>query len=135
MDVKNKTYLTFVIQDFEDKPQELSEKIGIDPTVAYQKGDLKSFGKGAISVSRSVWQLKSQMGESSEVDDLAEDLLAILEPRREQIIAATGALEVWFSFAIYFTDTPPAIQLSPDLTRRIAALGAGVDFDVYVLGD
>lgn len=64
-----------------------------------------------------------------EIDDKISRLLDLIEPVRESIVAIDWFVQI--SCVVYFSSAFPAVNLSTKLIKRIADVGASLDFDVY----
>jgi hypothetical protein len=78
---------------------------------------------------------KSQLPLSACVEDHLEALLSALEPHSVRIREAARRFSVGISCAIYFHSVNPGFHISNALARRVAAIGLGLDFDLYCLGE
>jgi len=121
------------------KPDEITSGLGIRPNRSWEAGQPRSTPKGTPleGVYReSYWNADPfDRGEYSSTDDSAEDALAevleYFEPKKDfvQSLRQNGA-RVLVQISS-FSGRNYAIELSPELMQRFAALGVSLVHDIY----
>lgn len=121
------------------KPDEITLALGLQPNRSWEAGQSRQTPKGTPleGVYReSYWNADPfDRGEYSSTDDLAEDalieVLQALEPKKgflERLRNEGARIMVQVSS---FSGRNYALELSPELLRRYAALGVSLAHDVY----
>ena len=120
--------LTLGIHGEDLDPDEISRLLGCAPSASHRRGDPRPSGP---SWPRGAWLLsvegKSPMGP----EELVHLLLARLPTDETLWSGLRRRFRMQLSFGICTERWNRGFELSPDAIRRIEALGAGVDFDIY----
>jgi hypothetical protein len=113
-------------------PEDISLRVGLEPSRCWRPGDLRP--QTIIRERETGWLVTSGLPESAELTEHVGALLARLRGRESALreLSATERVEV---SCVIYSETEPTINLGPELIRGIANLGAGLDFDLYVLKD
>jgi hypothetical protein len=119
------------LTDFEVDPDEVSKLLGIAPDFIWRKGDL--ILETARSYSENGWRLVSSLPVSSSVEEHVLNVLDRIEPAAE-LLSHLKPLEVEVSCVVYYYDYTPVLGLSHETIRRLARLGASLDYDLYDMG-
>ena len=116
--------------DFGDDLEAVTTIMGVEPTVAWLRGDQHEPHPTARR-THSRWALHSRLPPSASFEDHLHALLDQLDerPDRVQRVASEFRAAVWA--AIYTPDYNPRMTVSPSAAGRLAALGLGIDIDLY----
>lgn len=116
-------------------PAEITRQIGIEPTQTARRGD--SIQKTKIRHKTDVWSLSTGKQESLDLDALVRMILDQIGERAPAVAAIRAALslDAEIACAVYVEGQTPAISLDRETVARIAALGASIDVDLYILDD
>lgn len=121
------------------KPEEVTRVLGMTPSHCSEAGQQRQTPKGTLleGVYReSYWNTDPfDRGEHSSTDDLAEDalteVLKVLEPHKTFIQKLRGEGARILLQVSSFSDRNYALEFSPEVLGRCAALGVGLAHDVY----
>ena len=120
-------------------PDEVTELTGLDPSDAWRKGDPHVNRIGVVLAPRktSVWSFYAPTEFSLDLPELLDGLLDRFEPKRDENVAllhrTSSTAEV--SLHIYMSDQTPIGTISLATLKRIVALNADLDLDLYVVDD
>ncbi len=129
----DKSYAWFAIYNFDCKPDEISEKLGIKSTETWLKGDNKPFGKGKIRIRENIWKLKSTVDVKEPIEKQLQELINILRPVKDIVKSFSKKYYTEFGCAIYLNDYNSGVHLDKVIITEITDLGAELDFDIYSL--
>lgn len=125
-----KIYAYLRILGFECRPDEISAHLGVEPSRSWVKGEIVPPRRRPSD--ESGWELRSPLDEPYDLEDHALWLLDRL-PSRIDLSGLTAWWTVTLSFAVYLRGRTPAGFFENGTLARIAALGAALDIDLYVL--
>lgn len=132
--MEHEAHICFVVLDFGQDPSVVTAVVGFEPTEAWLEGQPMR-GNPSAHHTHSRWMLKSPLPLSASVEDHLEALLSALEPHAVRIREAACRFSAGISCAIYFHSVNPGFHISNALAARVAAIGLGLDFDLYCLGE
>lgn len=120
-------------------PDEVTEVTGLDPLHAWRKGDPRVWRSGEVGPPRktSAWIYEAPVEFSVDLPGLLSRLLDCVEPRRREILALmdrTGST-ARVSLHIYMSYTTPNGYVTCATMKRIVALNADLELDLYVDDD
>lgn len=138
MDKINKIYAYFQLSGVALDPDEITAKVGIEPTQTWKTGDLVIRPKGRrVTRKFSIWEVKSKLDPLGELDptevlDLhVESVFEQLEPGWESLVKICPDYDALICGVIYAYTDMPAISLTKENIKKISELNAGIDIDVY----
>ncbi|MCU1453375.1 MAG: hypothetical protein JWN46_1521 [Acidimicrobiales bacterium] len=110
---------------------DLTPLLGVQPTKVWTKGD-PTLVRGRLCTS-SGWQRQFGPRQTLDLRGMIEKLLDLLELPSEAFVRLTDerGLEAEVSVHIHMAQQTPVGTLDAELIRRIAALGASLDLDLY----
>lgn len=125
--------LAFVVQSEVLAGDEISQRLGLEPTQVTQRGELLSprnpDGRRRV---HTTWELTSSIPETEELAAHLEALLPCVESRLPALrrIQSEGGTVFWSCFV---TAKPlgNAFRLEAELLSRLAEVGVSLDFDLY----
>lgn len=131
MSEKAYVYLKFIDEKLD--PSGISSLIGIEPTIAGRKGDLIPGRK--LPIKEGVWMYRHMMDEIPwDVGDAISSLLQLIEPNTAlRQFCSDNDIYLEFSVVLYLAINTPIITLEPFLLKRVAAINATIDFDIYLI--
>ena len=127
----NEIKVGLTLTDFDCAPEEITQKIGIEPTVTWLAGE--PILGGTRSYKENGWRLEVRDEDASGVDDLAKQLLQRLEGSRYEVAKLAAEFYAEISCIVYATEFVPELHFDRETLERIARLGAGIDIDLYCL--
>lgn len=116
------------ISGFACPPERITAALGVQPTQTWNEGD--PLPRSTARRRKSGWRLTAPAQGSEDLEVYASWLLDQL-PERIDLSAVTGSYGITLWFTVHVGDQTPSAYLSADTIRRLAALGAGVDIDMY----
>jgi hypothetical protein len=130
MPEENDQYAYLRLVEFDENPDDITSRLGIQPTECWRKGE-------AISDSSHVrkfncWKLESRLSRTADFEDHIADVLRQLDVNKDgvkQIVKEHG----WGCMQLvgYFNSHYPGLCLDAELVQRIAEYGLSVDCDFY----
>ncbi len=138
--MKNDTKVSFEIYGFNFSPQEISNKIGIEPTETWIKGDLKRSGpkgktQAEIKIKENVWILSSELDANEPIENHLEHLLIKLLSHKNSLQELTQKYNTQFRSTLLYTDFDPYINLDKKILKDITSLNASLKLDFYFLSE
>jgi hypothetical protein len=119
-------------------PDAVSSTLGIQPDVAWRKGEPRKTRKGTLLqgvYSDGYWSANPfdygwRPSTDMQLEDAIEELVSYLEPHREFLFALSqeGVVRIWASTQ---STRNYAVELPPRTLNRMSALGATFVHDVY----
>ncbi|HBE17942.1 MAG TPA: hypothetical protein DEG17_17565 [Cyanobacteria bacterium UBA11149] len=138
MDKINEIYAYFRLSGVDLDPDEITAKVGIEPTETWKTGDLIIRPKGRrVTRKFSLWKVKSKLDPLGELDptevlDLhVESVFEQLEPGWESLVKICRDYDALICGVVYVYTDMPAICLTKENIKKISELNAGIDIDVY----
>lgn len=128
------TRLSFVVTRFGDDPNIVTNLLQIEPTRVWRRGEPRP-GTRSRPVVCEVWAVESLLPASESMDAHFDRLLSELERNLAGAREVVSRFQARFSIYGYSGSFNPTFALSSSLIRRVAALGVGIEFDLYVIYD
>ncbi|HEY1902918.1 MAG TPA: DUF4279 domain-containing protein [Terracidiphilus sp.] len=126
----NELYAYFTIVG-EFNPQEISARLGIEPTKSWAKGDLHPLSGSERKFSR--WSLYSRLERVRPFEEHIRDVIGQLRSNASGFRSISqefgGAMEV----VGYFHAQYPGLSLEKEDIDALAEFGLSVDFDYYYM--
>lgn len=113
-------------------PDEITNLIGISPTICGKKGDLVRGRK--LPINEGLWIYKSIVAPPWNIGEALEKLLPMIETN-EKLRKYCKNFNIYreFSVIMYLAQNTPIVTMEPSLLQRIANVGATIDFDIYLI--
>ena len=115
-------------------PEVVTEKLGLEPTTIWRKGDVSKLSRKRYLVSR--WQFGTGYMESLAVEDQLRKLIDVFGSKVETInqLSKEWEAEVFVNIAIEIEDKEsPSVYLDRETIEFIHKSGAVVDIDIIVV--
>lgn len=128
---ENETYAYFKIANFEIDPQKITEKIGIEPSKYWKKGDLNP--KNNLERKFNCWSLYSRLSLNAEMEDHIQDVLFQLDAQKDKVEAITQEYRATLELVGYFYEDYPGFFLDQEVIKKMANYRLGLDCDFYYL--
>jgi hypothetical protein len=128
---KNEAYAYLSIDGFSCPVAELTRRIGLSPTEAWQAGDIVPpfpFPKNSGG-----WRIKSRISKLEEVERHVIDVLDQIAGREAVFRDIGREYCIRMQCVGYYNEYNPGFSLKPDIVRRLADFGMMVDLDAYCL--
>jgi len=124
------------ITDFTCDPRELTEALGVQPTRAWRKGELKN-PRAIVRHEENGWELSSGAGSHKSFEQHTEALLGIIEPALDKFTEVCNRYDTRLLVvaSMYYDNEErlPWLGFNRRAMRIFTQIGAAVDFDLYVL--
>ncbi len=135
--MKNEIIVSLCIWRFEDKsPDELTEIIGITPSMTFRKGEKQNELSSIIS-KENAWILNSSKGKYATFEVQMNDLIDQISSRMEVFKAIAQTYYCEFSCALYVypnnNESVPWIHLDNNYNKLIKELNIEFDLDLIIL--
>lgn len=127
----NEAYAYFCIEGFPFDPEELTKRLGIQPTKIWRKGDIHPKTRYEVQLNR--WMLYSRLGKEKWLEDHVSDVLLQLDACSEALTPLTLECEAKLQLVGYFHQSYPGFQLDRGTTKKIGAYNLILDCDFYYL--
>ncbi|MBE9012942.1 DUF4279 domain-containing protein [Pseudanabaenaceae cyanobacterium LEGE 13415] len=125
-------YAEFSLTGIDLNPEDVTSKVGIQPTKTWLKDELIS-SKAQIRYQQSGWKLRSY---STTSDDLSEHFHIVLEQLKQgwqPLVELCSIYDAEFCGVIYTSGDRPAIHFDKEILKAVLQLNAEIDVDLYVL--
>jgi hypothetical protein len=126
---KNTAYAYLSIDDFSCPVTELTARIGLQPTEAWQAGDV--VGKVRFPRKYSAWKLRSRLPPLEEIERHVVDVLEQIRGREALFRDIAQEYSIRMQCVGYYNEYNPGFLLDADTIRRIAESGLKLDLDSY----
>ena len=116
-------------------PSSMTERVQLAPTRSYRIGE-KRFPKSSVKFQDNRWYFEPQKDVPGELEKKLKFLLDRLEPVEANIASLQDECEIYISICYKgYKDWMGGWHIDKETIRRIAALGAEVDLDLYAYGE
>ncbi|BAS58251.1 DUF4279 domain-containing protein [Leptolyngbya boryana CZ1] len=130
----SEVYVEFSLTGIDLNPEDITSKVGIEPTKTWLKDELIS-PKGQIRYKQNGWKLRSHLEASDDLDEHFRVILQQLRQGWQPLIELCSVYEAEFCGVIYTSGERPAIHFDRELLKAVLQLNAEIDVDLYVLPD
>jgi hypothetical protein len=133
--------ITVRLSVFSDEAVEMgahADRAGVTPTSVWMKGGPRVLPNGHVMPSPwdySGWRIEVGPRHTVDLPGMLNELLAAVQPDRLSSAVSEAGFELVVSAHIYLANQSPVGTLEADLIGRLAALGAVLDIDLYVVGE
>ena len=116
-------------------PSSITERVQLAPTRSDRIGE-KRFPKSSVKFKDNRWYFEPQKDIPGDLGSKLKFLLDRLEPIEANIASLQNECEIYLSICYKgYKDWMGGWHIDKETIRRIAALGAEVDLDLYAYGD
>jgi hypothetical protein len=126
----NEQYAYFTITDSFD-PAEITQRLGVEPTKSWRKGDLHP--KNRLERKFSRWSLASRLDRSADLEDHIKDVLAQMDQKLETFQSVSREFGGCLQLVGYFRCQYPGLHFDRSTIEGLARYSLTVDFDFYYL--
>ena len=128
----------FIVNSDEFHPQFITDKLGINPDVAWAKGEQRHPHPRPAKFNR--WELAGEPNGSLEIGGHVEALLKRIEVFEDRLKQLPSEMYLKIDIAVYLSSdhSPPGLYLEPSLMARMARLGLNFEVSTYtymMMGD
>jgi hypothetical protein len=126
----NQYYAYFTVTgDFD--PADITAVMGVEPTEAWEKGDLNERTRYERKFSR--WSLFSRLPRSASMESHVLDVVEQLKPLSNAVLQLTSQFEAGIPVVGFFHEDYPGMHFEPKLLSDVGALSLSLDFDFYYM--
>jgi Domain of unknown function (DUF4279) len=118
-----------VTGDFD--PAEISDRLGLEPTSCWRKGDRNE--KTHLERKFSRWSLDSRLDKFAPLEGHVADVLQQLKPAVARVKTALETYEGGMQLVGWFYKNYPGLHFDKDLIAKLAECELSVDFDFYYM--
>lgn len=134
---KHRISVDLRIVDLKVNPSIITDKLGIVPTKTWVKGQRVS-EKISRAHDSNGWLFSPDVPQEIEFEELMRHLMDIFESKKETLKEISESAYIELSIALYLyydndEDSIPWIHFTKPEMDMLNAIGAEVDFDIYVL--
>ena len=126
---KNNAYAYLSIDGFTCSVAELTKRIGLQPTEAWNVGDLVPPPR--FPRKFSAWRIRTRLRHSEEVERHIVDVLDQIRGYETVVRDVARDYQVRMPGVGYYNEFNLGFRLNADILRRIAECGMIMDLDVY----
>jgi hypothetical protein len=130
MSEENEQYAYFTITDSFD-PAEITQRIGVEPTKSWCKGDLHP--KNQMERKFSRWSLASRLDRTADLEDHIRDVLAQMDQKPAEFQSVSREFGGCMQLVGYWNSRYPGLHFDHSLIEGLARYALSVDFDFYYL--
>ena len=135
-DFEGRLYVSFTFTGKDLIPDDITAKLGINPSYSFKRGDIKINSKGEQQVRKhSRWSLDSDNKGLPPNDPIPhfEWLLSIFEPVQEKLkeVLVNENIKARLSCFWITPDGRINVEVKPELLARLASLNVRIWFDIY----
>ena len=109
--------------------RELDIYVGLQCDYSWGKGDLRK--NTIIKEKNNGWVIESNLDHSDDINDHLNNILERVAGLANKISSLSQRVKILVSCAIYADDVP-SLYFDKDTVKKIAALGADFDIDLYL---
>lgn len=128
----NATRLSFVVTGFGDDPSIVTDLLKLEPTRVWRRGEPIP-GRRSPPVAQEVWAVESLISTEESVAAHFDWLLSELERCLVGAREVASRFEAHFSLYHHCSSFNTSFELPATLIRRAAAIGVGIEFDMYFM--
>jgi hypothetical protein len=122
------------ITGFVCSPEEISQILEMQPTRIWRKGEL-IHDRLQVRHGENGWMRSSGLTPDKSTEEQVRALIHALVPAKERFATLPDEAAVSILCVVYSEYGRPDISLPAGLVRKIADIGAGVEFDLYCMID
>jgi hypothetical protein len=130
MSQPNEQYAYFTVTGSFD-PEDITRRVGIEPSAAWRKGDLHPRTRMERRFSR--WSLESKVPRNEPLEAHIASVLEQLEVNAEAFSTVAKQYAGCMQLVGYFHERYPGLNFDASLIARISRFGLSIDFDFYEL--
>ncbi len=133
--MKSEIYVSFNLIGLDFNPDDITNKLGINPTKTWRVGDL-IHPKTILKRKENGWSLQSQLNKYYQLEEHLKYLLNKIQPKSDFLKEICSKNYGELSCAIYVRgEERPSIHLDRDIITKINKLNCEIDIDLYFLPD
>ena len=111
-------------------PEEITRVTGITPTKTWRAGDVRYAKTGRLHTDCG-WRLDAPSDIPPAIDAHLDALLDLVAGALVQLKALSSSCEIQINVVVHCREGAPEMNIRPDHIQRLAAIGAGIDIDLY----
>jgi hypothetical protein len=125
--------VTLALYSEEMEPEEVSRALGVEPTSAHRRGE--SRGSRSPPAPSGAWFLKSHSHGAEPAGAVVDRLLKQLPEDPAVWRDLRMRHDIQIRFGLHMTGWNKGLSIPLKQVKRIAELGASMEFDIYAYGD
>lgn len=130
------SYAHLDIYDFDCSIEELTHHIGIEPTEACLKGEIRNPNSKYKRVSKNnIWSLRTEKSTRIRPEDHVKKILDLIRPVKQKIISITEKYESAMNVYFWTNHYSPGLHFDKEVLKELAELNLELDLDIYSIYD
>ncbi len=130
--MSNTVKASFILCGFECEHDEITAKVGLEPTKVWIAGEPRAQGV-TITNEENGWAIILSDEDATDAEPIVLRLLSVLDSGKEAIRELSAAYHIEIGCVVRAVDFVPALHFEHDTLNQIAELGAALDIDLYCL--
>ncbi|HEY3348945.1 MAG TPA: DUF4279 domain-containing protein [Thermoanaerobaculia bacterium] len=127
----NKVLVSLKILGFSAAPEEVTRRVGLEPTKTWQQGDL--IPRTTRHLASSGWEISASDVGGAELSPQMEALFGRIQGREASIAEFSRDARIELSIVVYAHESVPALHLPRETVEYLNRLHSSVDIDLYCL--
>jgi len=112
-------------------PAVVTNLLGVDPTFAARKGDVRPSGSSAVIQRTGVWCLSSKVARDTELEEIIASLLARLPDAGSTWDQLVHVAQIEVYCALFLEGPNRGVSLSSQLLRKLSDRHLELGIDIY----
>lgn len=129
---KNEIRAYFSIYPNEILPENITEKVGLQPSGTHLKGQHIS-SNSSHQYKDHLWEIKSQLNSSADIQAHVINILDQLRPFKKRIIQTTKSMSKELALTIFYYESRPSMHFTRGIIEELAEYELEMDFDIYFI--
>lgn len=129
----NREYAYLRITSDEGDHSVVTSQLGIEPTNAWNAGDMNPGGKRKRKIMS--WQYESGLDDRHDIEEHIVELFKVFEPLSQQLQQLSAEFDICIQCVGYFPPSGHGIHIDRDFVVKAAKIGASFDLDFYYISD
>ena len=140
MDI-NENHTTLKLFSFECPPEDLTKKLGLEPTKTAIKGQEYLVGPDHRKIKKTwphnYWEYKITKKEDSWISEQVDQFIdSIIKPNQTKLRNIIATCEAEFSIVqYYYSGCNPGLHFDNAKLKIVSDIGASLDIDIYCLSE
>ena len=126
-----KTKISFRIMEFRCPHEDITKALHVQPTTIWSQGE--KIRHTSLVHKQNGWSLDVDLEGHVDLNAPVEDLLNKVHPFSKDLVNTCGDYYAELACVLYIAgDERPEIHFTPQVLKKLAALNAHVDIDLYL---
>jgi Domain of unknown function (DUF4279) len=127
-----KTKISFRIMEFKCTHEDITKTLRVQPTMIWSQGE--KIRHTSLVHKQNGWSLDVDLEDHADLNAHVEDILHKVHPYCKDLVNTCGEYYAELACVLYIAgDERPEIHFTPQVLKKLVALNAHVDVDLYLL--